>query len=141
MISAANIERARDIAIEEEIARRGVKLRRAGAELIGPCPVCGGTDRFGVNVRKRIWNCRNCRVGGDVIKLVQHIDGCDFGAAIETLAGDTIRPTSQSRPAPAQRDDDGDELRKLKFADFNLARVVTARAVGDCLLRQARHQH
>ena len=34
---------ARSIPIEAEIARRGIKLKRSGAEWIGPCPRCGGT--------------------------------------------------------------------------------------------------
>jgi putative DNA primase/helicase len=109
--STADIESARDIPIEDEVARRGIKLRRAGAELIGPCPLCGGVDRFGVNVRKQIWNCRQCGVGGDIIKFVQHVDGCDFSVAIDTLVGSTARATPRAKPAPVQRDDDDDERR------------------------------
>ena len=106
MIASADIERARAVRLEDEIVSRGLKLRRAGTELIGPCPVCNkGTDRFSINVRKQIWNCRKCGVGGDVIKLVQHLDGCDFAAAIATLAGNTIRPAPRPKPAPAQRDE------------------------------------
>jgi CHC2 zinc finger/Toprim domain len=88
MILAATIERARCIPIDEEVARRGIKLRRAGAELIGLCPTCGGDDRFAVNIVKQIFNCRGCGAKGDVIKLVQHMDGGDFKDAIETLTGD-----------------------------------------------------
>jgi hypothetical protein len=111
MIAAADIERARAVPIEDEVARRGVKLRRVGTERTGPCPICGGTDRFGVNVRKAIWNCRQCGVGGDVIRFVQHLDGCDFAAAIATLAGDTARVIPQAKGAPARRDDRHDERR------------------------------
>jgi phage/plasmid primase-like uncharacterized protein len=75
MISADDIARARSVLLEHEIARRGIKLKRAGTELVGPCAVCGGADRFGINARKQIWNCRQCSVGGDIIKLVEHIDG------------------------------------------------------------------
>jgi Toprim domain/CHC2 zinc finger len=123
MIADADIERARAVSIENEVARRGVKLRRAGAEL------------FAVNIRKQIFNCRQCGVGGDVIKLVQHIDACDFATAISTLAGNTARATP--RPAPTRRpvhareqrplksnnnfatrrDDDDDDQRRLKQAD------------------------
>jgi phage/plasmid primase-like uncharacterized protein len=118
MISADAIARARAVRLEDEIARRGLKLRRTGAELIGPCPVCGGTDRFSINVRKKIFNCRGCGTGGDIIKLVEHLDGCDFAAAIATLAGNTARATPQYKPAPAQRDDhNDDEQRRLEQAD------------------------
>jgi hypothetical protein len=29
-----------------DLARRGPRLKRAGRELVGLCPVCGGRDRF-----------------------------------------------------------------------------------------------
>ena len=35
-------------------------LKRVGAELIGPCPNCGGKDRFGVRVSDGLFNCRKC---------------------------------------------------------------------------------
>jgi len=81
------IDRARAVAVEDELARRGHHLKRQGQELVGPCPLCGGTDRFGVHLIRQIWNCRGCNVGGDVISLVRHLDGCSFGAATETLIG------------------------------------------------------
>ena len=34
-------------------------------ELCGPCPRCGGKDRFWV--RKDAWGCRQCGQGGDAI--------------------------------------------------------------------------
>lgn len=68
-------------------AERGWTLARAGAELVGPCPVCGGTDRFAIHTAKNVWQCRKCGVGGDVIFLVQHTEGCSFVEACEKLAG------------------------------------------------------
>lgn len=79
------IEDARAVPIESEIARRGIALRKSGAERVGPCPICGGTDRFAINPAKGIWNCRGCGKGGDVIDLIQHLDGVDFNTAVETL--------------------------------------------------------
>lgn len=87
--SHAWIEQARAVPIESEVARRGgLKLQRRGKELIGPCPRCGGDDRFGVNIIKQVFNCRGCGAKGDVIDLVQHIDGIDFIAAATALAGE-----------------------------------------------------
>ena len=77
--------------IEDEVARRRIKLVGRG-ERVGPCPVCGGRDRFSINIEKQIWNCRGCAKGGDVVDLVQHLDNCDFRAAVQTLAGDDPRP-------------------------------------------------
>src|SRR5579871_2006371 len=56
---------------------RGAQLKRAGSEWTGPCPACGGSDRFSINTRKKVFNCRGAN-GGDVIAMVQHIDGCTF---------------------------------------------------------------
>ena len=95
---------ARAVAIEDELARRGVRLKRAGVELVGPCPACGGDDRFSVNRRKRIWHCRKAGRGGDVIDLVQYLDGCSFGEAVERLVGEASErgPAPHPNPLPAR---------------------------------------
>src|ERR1700747_1273347 len=80
------IAQARAVRIEDEIARRDIKLNGRGPERCGPCAKCGGTDRFAINTSKQGWNCRGCQRGGDVISLVQHLDGCTFDAAIATLS-------------------------------------------------------
>jgi hypothetical protein len=85
------IAKARAVRIEDELARRDLlkTLTRHGAELIGPCPKCDGTDRFGVNLKKQMWNCRQCGgKGGDAIALAMHLDGSDFLLACETVTGE-----------------------------------------------------
>ena len=72
---------ARSVRIEDEIARRGIRLQGRGSERVGPCPDCGGHDR------KQLWNCRGCGYGGDVIALVRHLDGLSFGEAVRLLTG------------------------------------------------------
>jgi hypothetical protein len=81
-------ERARQIPIQDEIGRRGIRLTGHGKERVGPCPVCGGQDRFSINTAKQVFNCRGCDIGGDVIKLVEHLDGVHFTAACTKLAGE-----------------------------------------------------
>jgi putative DNA primase/helicase len=90
------VDLARAIPIESEIERRGIRLK-GRTERVGPCPVCGGTDRFGVNTSKQVFNCRGCVRGGDVIALVQLLDGCDFLTAVEKLSGEK-RPDGSGRP-------------------------------------------
>jgi hypothetical protein len=88
------VDIARSVPIETELGRRGIHLRRQGRELVGPCPVCGGcsgTDRFKVSTAKNVFNCFACDAGGDVIALVQQLDGSDFLGAVETLAGNATR--------------------------------------------------
>jgi DNA primase len=89
---------ARSVRIESEISRRGIKLATGVAERCGPCPVCGGTDRFSINLKKQVWNCRGCTRGGDVIALVQHIDGSDFKGAVERLAGSPRQAAAEAKP-------------------------------------------
>jgi hypothetical protein len=69
----------------------GANLKPAGAnEWEGPCPACGGHDRFGVNTRKRLFNCRGGE-GGNVIAMVAHCTGCSFLEAVERITGE-LRP-------------------------------------------------
>jgi hypothetical protein len=81
-------ERAKAVRMEEVILRHGIKLKRMGAELVGPCPKCGGEDRFAINTVKQVFNCRGCGAAGDVIALVQHLDGSGFEEAMTTLTGE-----------------------------------------------------
>jgi phage/plasmid primase-like uncharacterized protein len=98
------VAKARGIPIENEIARRGIPLKANGAaDRCGPCPRCGGVDRFSINVRKQVFNCRNCGKGGDVIALVEHLDSVDFITACETLTGEP-RPTPNGKNRTAEAD-------------------------------------
>jgi hypothetical protein len=98
------IERAKSITIESEIARRGIKLAGKN-ERSGPCPVCGGSDRFSINIKKQAFNCRGCRKGGSVIDLVMMLDNLDFHGACEKLSGEPPpkangHDTGKSPPKP-----------------------------------------
>jgi hypothetical protein len=73
-----------------DVAGGYVKLRRAAGRLIGPCPICGGrptSQRFEILQNGESWVCAVCPDGGDVIRLVEKAEGCDFLAAIERLGG------------------------------------------------------
>src|ERR1700730_18059963 len=96
MIPTAQTERARDTRIEDELARRGIKLRGRVARW-GPCPPCSGDDRFSINLKKQAFNCRQCGgKGGGSIDLVMFLDDCDFGGAVTYLAGGTPERTVYS---------------------------------------------
>jgi len=82
------VDQARAVPILDEINRRGIKLQGKGAEREGPCPICGGKDRFSINTAKGVFNCRKCGgKGGDTIAFVQWLDGVNFDNAIATLTG------------------------------------------------------
>ena len=101
MIPSDLIERASAVRIEDEIERRGIKLV-GRVDRCGPCPQCGGKDRFSINVRKQVFLCRQCGAKGDVIALVRFLDGCGFREAVEYLTGE--RAPAPSRPAAAVTD-------------------------------------
>ena len=83
------IQRARQVPIEREIEQRGIRLNGGSKiERCGPCPVCGGDDRFSINIKKQVFNCRGCDLGGNIIALVEHLDNVDFITACTTLVGE-----------------------------------------------------
>jgi hypothetical protein len=101
-IEEAVLERARGANILSVAERLGVRLKKAGGELLGPCPRCGGRDRFAVNPRKGVFNCRGCGVGGDAIRLVAHVTGSSFAETIEFIAGASTMNVGRGGQAAAQ---------------------------------------
>jgi Toprim domain/CHC2 zinc finger len=86
---------------------------RLGARLqkhVGPCPKCGGVDRFSVNAKRNLWYCRGCVKGGDAIELARHV--LDIGY-LEALAyvddgeddgvGPEFNPEPEGPPEPDPR--------------------------------------
>jgi hypothetical protein len=94
-------DEAEAIDLVEFVQGRGTKLRRTGAEWIGPCPRCGGHDRFSINTRERVFNCRGFG-GGSYIDAVMHIDDSDFLSACEAMTGrpPPERPKRKGRASP-----------------------------------------
>lgn len=82
----ALVQEAEEASIETIASRLALCLKKAGGELVGPCPACGGDDRFAINTRKNIYNCRGCG-GGGVISLVQKALGVDFVSAVQYITG------------------------------------------------------
>lgn len=94
----------------EDLVGLAAKLRRAGdifyplnlngwqpvrvssvGEAAGPCPFCGGHDRFVVWPASserdgRAW-CRQCRWVGDIIALYRDLERVTFVRALEDIAG------------------------------------------------------
>ncbi|WP_439399043.1 DUF7146 domain-containing protein [Bradyrhizobium sp. PMVTL-01] len=90
-----------------DIASGYTKLRRAGGKLVGPCPICGGrvsSQRFEVIEKDQSWVCAVCPDGGDVIRLVEKVEGCDFRAAIEKLGGRTAIDAARAKELFEERE-------------------------------------
>ena len=103
---------ARSVDIETAADWLGLNLDDKQSELIGPCPVCHGDDRFSINKHKQVFNCRGCEKGGDVIALVMLAKDCDFKAALDFLLDD-YRPPPPVRQYPTTSAGDEESKRAL----------------------------
>jgi hypothetical protein len=119
------IDRAKAVDILAVAQRYGARLKKVGVadDFAGPCPVCGGKDRFFVNRKRGIWGCRGCCVGGDAIALVRHATSASFTDAVRQLAGDA--PTPEHKPAREQ------EEAKSKARDAEAARHAARKKAAD----------
>lgn len=92
MIASAKVAAERLNLIDLASAR--VELRRESAkEWSGPCPKCGGTDRFHVQESK--FMCRSCHPDwGDGIEWPQWIDGIGFLDVCKQLTGGSMTTVS-----------------------------------------------
>jgi len=86
-----------------DLIRRDTPLRKVGHEYHGPCPWCGGRDRFTVWPERRRWWCRGCAEHGDAIGYVRLRDGLGFVEACEALGASGSElgtPTGQGAKRP-----------------------------------------
>jgi DNA primase len=75
-----------------DLVNRDTRLRKVagtrGGEYAGPCPSCGGEDRFRVQPEQGLWFCRGCRDRwADAIDYVRWRDGLSFTEAVQALGG------------------------------------------------------
>ena len=90
----------------DQIAVKWVTLRKHGKKLMGPCPICS-TNRASRKATKFECDadgfvCAGCNNGGDVIKLVQLVEGLDFRAAIDWLGG--AQEVDQAKSAEREKE-------------------------------------
>lgn len=85
-----------------DLAEHDTRLRRvSGDEHAGPCPKCGGRDRF--HVTPSWWFCRQCHdKRADAIEYLRWRDGLTFPEACAALGGAPTAPRMQNtrRAAP-----------------------------------------
>lgn len=123
------LEQAHAIPMDEVVDRLGITgLTRASGELVGPCPRCGGTDRFSVNIRKGVFQCRkecgpDCK--GDQIALVCLVLEKSFPDALDWLVGPRQALSPAERREIERR---GAENRRKREADAARRRGEAIRA-------------
>lgn len=121
------IERAKSCSVVEASAIVKFEPKRGYAktnERPGPCPRCGGTDRFAINVSRNVWNCRGCGKGGrDGLGLVMWCLDLEFLDACEEIAG----------PRPAAPDGESEEQRaeRRKRAEARVDEIQRERQAAD----------
>lgn len=76
-----------EISLERLVARRGVKLEKKGADLVGRCCFHEGDNEpsLVVTPAKNLWHCFGCGAAGDVIEWVRRTEGVSFRHAVELL--------------------------------------------------------
>lgn len=77
-----------------------------GRDRSGPCPRCGGSDRFSINTLKNVFNCRQCGLKGEgVIALVMQTQGVEFVPACEIITGrKAADPIDEERAEKTRRE-------------------------------------
>jgi hypothetical protein len=98
--------------------KKGQKKSASRTEYQGPCPRCGGDDRFSVNRLKGAWNCRGCGQGGrDALSLVAHYRHLDLHRRAEFLEACSIL-LGEPVPAGGERETDEERAaRALRIAE------------------------
>lgn len=133
------VEQAKAASLADAIAIINPQgMKRHGAELVGPCPACGGKDRFSVNYNKGKWNCRSAVGGASPIGLVMHCEGIGFVAACERLngappPGGKVRDMTPAEKAEQERikkrREESEAKRRAESERDQRRRVETAREI------------
>ena len=94
----------------------------------GPCPMCGGTDRFRWDNKdgSGSYICSYCR-SGDGMKLLMEVTGMDFKTAAKSVDS-VIGNITAEKPKPKPNKDPKDRLRKIalglqEMGDINPVRL------------------
>lgn len=103
---------ANTVPLMDVAVRYGAQLKRTGQESIGPCPMCGGRDRFSVNPTRGAWNCRGAVGGHDSISLAMHLGNLTFTQACEELTGRKNPSGRDARPLSAAEQEARDNRRR-----------------------------
>ena len=97
------IDAARNVDITALAERYTTLHRESGREFAGPCPKCGGSDRFHVSAAGW-WFCRQCHTErGDSVSLLQWLTpGLGFREAVAQLTGQGVAAPATTRRQPVQ---------------------------------------
>ncbi len=114
------------IPIEAIAERLNLKLTSISpTERAGPCPDCGGNDRFAINTQKQVFNCRKCGEGGDGLALVRLALTCTFPEALDYLVGASDVVPDPAEIARREKQRAADKKEREDFAARERARAIS----------------
>lgn len=88
MYTKSDIKKVRDtVDITEFLEKRGFSFKQTGTSRVGLCPIHNEkSGSFHIKPDTNTFHCFGCGAGGDVISLVQQMEGLSFTGAIQMLA-------------------------------------------------------
>lgn len=107
------------------MAEQRVELRKNGKQSAGPCPKCGGDNRF--YCEKSYFACRKCHPErGDAIEYIKWLDNLPYADALAKLGGplptmpavDKVKPVAK---APVHNGDWDESHQRRTAIDAHLA--------------------
>ena len=92
-------------------------LQKEGSEYKGRCPFHNDSNPSFALSKKNgewLWHCFPCKEGGDVIRLVEKIDHCDFRTAVNSIADELGIKFSDTgdEPESPTRPENGEKKKK-----------------------------
>jgi len=119
--------------IAEVYAMLGIpNMKKDGMHSVaGPCPVCGGKDRFWINFAKNKYGCRGCQPkNGHQIGLVMHVRGIGFKDACHFIIGKTVSKMSpQEREKCRKQSEAAARKREQELEHDKSRRLETAKGI------------
>ena len=99
------------VTLGQVLDRYGVKLKRIGKELCGPCPIHqgDGTRSFHANTEKNAFHCFSCQAKGNVLDFVAAMEKCSVRDAALKLQGCFQTTATRELPAAAQKPTTGSQ--------------------------------
>lgn len=116
MTTAINlfVEEAKAVTVTEAAALIGIVLKPNQMTWAGPCPACGGRDRFSIHARKQAFNCRQCGgKGKDGIALMALAGGHSLTSRTGFLAA--CSDALANRPVPEGGETESEEDRQARL--------------------------
>jgi DNA primase len=99
------------VTLGQVLDRYGVKLKRIGKELCGPCPIHqgDGTRSFHANTEKNAFHCFSCQAKGNVLDFVAAMEKCSVRDAALKLQGWFQISGTAEAPAASQKPPTGSQ--------------------------------